>query len=501
MKVRVLKKAFKISLLSSVCVYVYLLVATRTFESIEFPNDQVADTGFYDEWVPLSKYFLLRRPSAFYFYDENLISVLAIATHDYDTSAIFCALYIASKEIKVKANLKLLQVYLKAYNKVYSIECTLENNSVELSQTIKLHIVDDRNHLLTKLAIDVKIKSKLQIQNVIKTKGEFLLCTDYIYVKSREIGNFEKWIEYNKKIGFEKIVFYNHSIPNEPGFNKLFSKYQDFIEIRSYKYFASLDENLYVEKIEKPQNDFDHLHQRVCTNECYMSYKSYFKRIAIFDQDEMIIPQPLADPQAVECLNSSHSDLATYFDQLGQKQEYRDAKSFWFPYAQALYNSDAEKLRSQLEKVLRHVDSQKPEGKIFVSKGSIPNYFFLVFRIRNKKDLFYARELKRLYDAHFDKYDDSRLYESGFFTLLSVYLDAHRVFTGKSIHLTDSVKYVEQHFALHFNSTKVSKAHGYVMHFRQKMKTAPGEDIINLSIQELFVNSYYLKCIGNYGSL
>ena len=98
----------------------------------------------------------------------------------------------ASMQIKVKANLKLLQVYLKAYNKVYSIECTLENNSVELNQTIKLHIVDDRNHLLTKLAIDVKIKSKLQIQNVIKTKGEFLLCTDYSYVKSREIGNFEK---------------------------------------------------------------------------------------------------------------------------------------------------------------------------------------------------------------------------------------------------------------------------------------------------------------------
>ncbi len=99
-----------------------------------------------------------------------------------------------------------------------------------------------------------------------------------------------------------KLVFFNHSIPNTPEFNDAFKKHADFVEIKQLQCYPNFIDRNNSHKLFIRNNDFKdvykinplfhHLHfEYLCYNECFFENMDKFEHIAVFDQDESVIPR------------------------------------------------------------------------------------------------------------------------------------------------------------------------------------------------------------------
>ena len=91
--------------------------------------------------------------------------------------------------------------------------------------------------MITHNPIDLKIKN-LKEKN--ELKREIMICSKMLNIEPKDYKMLEDWILINKKIGYEKIVLYNHSIPNEDNFNTLIYNSQDILEMKQNKFYPDI---------------------------------------------------------------------------------------------------------------------------------------------------------------------------------------------------------------------------------------------------------------------
>ena len=101
---------------------------------------------------------------------------------------------------------------------------------------------------------------------------------------------------------FLKLVFFNHSIPNTPEFIEAFKKHADFVEIKQLQCYPNFIDKSNTQKLFIFNDDFQnvykinplfhHLHfEYLCYNECFFENMDKYEHIAVFDQDESVIPR------------------------------------------------------------------------------------------------------------------------------------------------------------------------------------------------------------------
>ncbi len=343
---------------------------------------------------------------------------------------------------------------------------------------------------------NTKVKLELAIRTRPARKKDFLLCVKPIYGRALNENDFLAWIEFNKRIGFDTIQIFNNSIPESH--KHIFAKHKGFVILKPYHFYPHFYENQYknchVDYIENFVNA-SHLmkdaNEQISFNECYLSNKYNYEKIAILDPDEKIVPVKNRN-QSNTCsrTNTNKTDLRQYLDELSKIEDYKNACSYWFPHENFIPYSKIDKIMILLKEVVFG------DTKSFEFETDAVPFKLLKFNLTSENDLNHAINLLALYKKQ--KYLLQKHKNRQFAAAFSVSRPNAYPSDGKSMHFTDKVKYVETHGALGCHRSaaikKISRFHGFTAHFRDKLVFYGEDSILILNITSFVFKSNYFDC-------
>jgi hypothetical protein len=486
------------------------------------------------EWIPISKSLFVRNSSIFYFPLEDKIRFMVITRvsnlrnmrlylqveNRYDDSKMmFVELnYVLDKFIKdtfygsfaINGELKLVDVLKIGRN----LDCVY----------ITLFIKDIRNEIETRKAINVTIREP---KRWIKPK-ELVLCTKFFNLTHNDSDVFKTWLDVNKKSGYDKVIIYNNSISTEP-YTEIVKSYNGFLEIRPYKFLTHLDIVRNISDV----TDFDELHslkyvdweirrmhERIALNDCFLSSIYYFKRVAIFDIDEIIYPsdtgyigqetfvKDLAAHMKKQALakktGSVHEncnfDMASYLDKLkSDKIVPKKLNSYWFQYAHFMTPNETKLLFDHLRAKLTDIpDFKEPftiDMKLVCDEIHAKN---ITFQVNSTKDHAYAKNLLDFYEKYIEnnffinkfnkKIDD--IYNRLFMFVGKYFLEEGY---GKSIHEAHSPFRIGHHESYDEQKRiELPFQSGYVSHFRKCLFQNDTDKLYN--INQINLDFHFINC-------
>jgi hypothetical protein len=392
-------------------------------------------------------------------------------------------------------------------------------------------------------------------------KTEVSHCVHYTYgIAQQDIEKIDKWLEFQKKIGVTKIVFYDanaHTLLEE-SFQEKYDN--NFLEIRPYQihfeaicnltrlnYYKQIDliryqvmkdqcedafYNVFNNPIFSAKNRWNH--QKITSNDCYSSLENVYEFVSYYDFDEIIFPR----------MNGLGNDSSSLSAETCEINKLCDM-------ATNLNNNNTQNLYSYFKTlVLRHLDSFKKLGSLYFTNGFYlePSYYVNKLMtdlhevmIKNKtyfhqpvnsvknaalkvhlnlkhkyghfftilpQDLDY---IKKLYDSYlhmkciFENYNQ-RLdanFDSSFKRFLFLATNnKHQM--GKSVHFTDNVDAVFTHYATIMKpgskTLNLKIDEGVLSHFRNDLFHLARQ--LNSSITNLKIDSeYYMHLVSNHSSI
>lgn len=451
-----------------------------------------------NEWEPLNEYFYVRA-KGFYFKDKSIIRLNAISNANIDLNGYTC--FLEAFEIRTNEYI-CLNAKLKYHKKIdlyssYGIDCMIPIGlSLDSLKSVNVYVYHRYSQIITKRPIRVEITHQTQ-------QGKIVLCSKLYNLTMNEYENIKYWFEFNKKIGYDKIVIYNNSIPGDK-YNDLITSYNGYIEVFDYKYLPYLymgkhnAENLqpYYHHLGEISNELRRIHEDIALNECYSMYRNQYKKIAVFDNDEIIVPFQVESNHLTNtftlqetCNHSIH--LNDYLEDLKLKKSIH--YSYWFVYARLMSNEWTNMFMQQLEMVLNITNAAV--GAFFdveidnpVTEHSTEK---VVFQIRNHGDYFHAKNLLNSYKKilSIDKEFFYMKNLTRFHRILAVFLNYSFWRYGKSVHITHDITSIGHHALLDFNYTAIAQKYGYVSHFRTRFIYAGRH-----SIQSVFIDFNYYNC-------
>jgi hypothetical protein len=286
--------------------------------NVEYKYKHYEDPEENEEWEALhfSKNFehkklFIRRSASFYIPEKRLIRTLSIGEALINYPIEFLLLFengaqSKNKELTLPSS-SMSSMSLTTYQiyGTHTIDCYLPQNMFfdYKSVTLYLNAKSMGKIYFTKRPMNVQITKSNDLANTGQPSGSIMLCSKQYNFTVSEYPSFKIWIELNKNLGYEKLVIYNNSIPDEK-FTQLFQQYDNFIESREYKYYPHLylDSSAsrlapggYQYHLQNLSLELRRVHERLAINECYLSHRGYYDKIAILDYDEIIIPRMLTN--------------------------------------------------------------------------------------------------------------------------------------------------------------------------------------------------------------
>jgi hypothetical protein len=261
----------------------------------------------YGEWETIDYFAFFKKTAVFYFVDLSILRVNAILysfkSHEFNIKLeIKRGDQVLLKHVITNVTLSSRWVIddykLAALDGLFSLKDHLKIKNVK-NATFKIRIVDLPTNQ-TSNELGVKVKS---FKTNASDKKSAMICSKCFHLnKSVDYMSLKYWIELNRLIGYEKISICNHSIENDPVFDRLFQEYQGLVSLESLSCIPNLQTtaSLYykspfflVDRNEQFQyhiNKWDIVNQLVL-NECYLENVDKFNFVAVIDIDETVIPK------------------------------------------------------------------------------------------------------------------------------------------------------------------------------------------------------------------
>jgi hypothetical protein len=330
-------------------------------------------------------------------------------------------------DAKFDLNKKLIQK-----NVSYSMNDLLINNKLD----IEIKVVETYSKQ-TNFIYNLKVKTKL-LKSDFNSKKSSMLCAKCLYLsKPTDALSTEWWIKVNKNIGYEKIAFCNQSIKYDVGFNEMFQKYADYLEISNLVCIPNLKSTQnkpnylkYFNQIVDEKGTLEILSievvNQLIVNECYLNNFDKYKHIAVMDNDETVIPKmtkfidlnqvinflnelttknelDLHRINEIKCdryQNSSKINLLldSYLNELNTRMKYDKPKTYYFGQGFFFKNNFAIQLMKALEEFFQNT-SNKNEINVIDNLPNVVNQHMAInysFYIRDESEINYAKSLLKL---------------------------------------------------------------------------------------------------------
>ncbi len=221
------------------------------------------------------------------------------------------------------------------------------------------------------------------------------------------------------------------------------------------------------QNIKSNEKYYDLIHQHVCINECYMSNRVYFERIALYDIDELIIPKRQIKTHFdtkidLNCTKNlpNKSDLEVYFESLSKISKYKNATSYLFRYANVMYEM---KETDIIQKIINFVNKPSTNATSLIIR-SYNNKTAMKFQVKTKIEYQHARYLIDLYQHY--NYKSLKSLKKDRFNIFFMLIDyTKHLHIGKSIHNTNYVHNIGIHYT--DRNIVVDNEHGLTTHFRK----------------------------------
>ena len=464
---------------------------------INMPFDQYCE-NLKKEWSSPESDLFIKRGAVYFFINISMLRIFVLSKKTDEESKEYnldVEIYIYDRFVyRIQVNDPIVENAASAGNYNMQVIDALLKIDVDLSKI-------ERNLLKVKVKVSKREKTKSQAHYLFAQIKQFknedflerensLLCSKCIHGANLTVTRLRWWLEMNRLIGFNKIsICYHDTIE----FNKLFEEFKEYVETTHFECVPNLVDNKskYLSSHLSLNNEAKfELINRIIVNECYLNKMASYKRIAIYDVDELILPKKfnvfdlnsiksrLIESKAIKFSDVSINDVNNYADDLISENRYQPPRLLYFGQAYYLPHKLTNLVLDLLEERVKKVkNTDRINFKIPLvdrdrEHGMQVN---IEITINSESELIYARSLVNAYRSLIMPYLDSNKEFIGeglnfdrFFMITSdVNKDAD---LGKSIHDTRESFEVNMNFPIVFLD---QETYGMNTRGKYKSRTSP----------------------------
>ena len=388
---------------------------------------------------------------------------------------------------------------------------------------LQVYIDIDNQTDSTRHPMRVKIKHFRSVA----PKRHSLICSKLFYFGKNHASAFEWWIELNRMHGYHRLVIYNNSIEGSDKFDRVFQQQRDFVEIIQYQCIPNfIDKDNTNKSFIRSFNEFEayykrealyyHMHFEFITlNECYFENMDKYEYIAVYDQDESIIPRRIKNYMQLDnkqidlnvfgndsqCLDQSRS-ISSYMSYLKSELNMLNNTNTTFHFNMGIYLNH-ELFEAVIERFLNSTNNQTGGNYSFNVdypndinfKGDRGLNFNVV--VKNEAEHRYAKYLKEFYYEKIRPFlvsNNLSALPSQFNRFFLLTGESTTWMCGKTIHNTRSSHWVSTHYPEGNNFLNVLWTpirYGFNSHFRSSLKDIHEK---NISISDFKFDLNYFLC-------
>jgi len=499
--------------------------------------DEIDDC--HKQWFMLNNHLFFRPHLAYYYLDLKQLKMFYLKHLKYNYSLTLNLMITVNSNLII---LKSINNYNTYENKGYlnfRVESLVANFSLSdfmsseqlltiSKSNLKMQVLvetQDKKHKLNR-PIQIRIKNFREANH---SKKKLLLCGKNFYFNNDYAKSFVWWIELNRMHGYDKLVFYNHSIPNSEYLSDAFKKHSDFIEIKQLQCYPNLESKNNTNRLFIRNDDFKNvfkfnslshqtLFEHFCFNECYLENKDKYEQIAINDQDESIITsnnrefilddfRTKSKGEDEEC---SANTITSYFKNLNLKLNstgkyigldfsLNGTLSYHFYMSFFVNYHLTDEIFSKLNAFFKVNKKFKQIVSFNVTDPNDDGLWFNIL-IQKETDYEYARKLTHLYLKQLKPFLDLnknviKQMPEPFSRLFFINGENAYKFCGKTVHNTQISDWVTTHYPGEINykyTVWIKYEYGYISHFRKSLKHNMHEK--NISISDFNFDFNYFSC-------
>jgi hypothetical protein len=500
----------------------------------------------------LNNHVFFRPSLAYYYLDLKQIRIYYSKHLQYTYNLVLNLKLTINSQTNIEKSVNTYNTYVKHGHFNFKIELLIANLTLsdilskehldlignDFEANLKMQVLietQDKLHRI-KNPIELRIRNFREINELKKKKA--IICSKQFYFDDSYAKSFAWWIELNRMHGYDKLVFYNNSIPNMKWLNDVFQKNADFIEIKQLQCYPNFEDknnsmklfirNSDFKNVYKIDPLFHHLHfEFLCYNECFFENMNKYEHIAVHDQDESIIPRRFnkfskLTPNTQFDLNDFNNDkcsspfeIKDYFKSInnvlktGGQHAHLDFSSngtlsYHFLMTLFVGHHLMEQIFTRLEQYLETNKQFKdsvffnitdPNDRNFRGKQSVS---FNVY-IQNEKDYEYAKRLNELYKLKLKPFLENNLnvlkeLPEPFSRLFFINGPTTSWMCGKTVHHSHMSHWVSNHYPEgnnFLNLVWTNHEYGHLSHFRTSLKDMHER---NVSISNLNFDFNYFSC-------
>lgn len=507
--------------------------------NLQVSHDKYCDS--YGEWIELSEDCYAKKKFSFYLIEQGRYRTFLLLSNRINFLELKLALsFSIFFDGKLIHQHTVLNAFIEPPWQVEEYAHTRMNAWFDLKNLISLknfqdfkkismqvNFINKTNNIILAKSVPVRIKS-INKQN----KKSSLLCTKCLYMEETEFKKFNWWIEINKKVGYNRLVLCNSSIPDTGEFRKVLEKHQNFLLIEQLKClpnFLQTKKNTN-EKYLKYYQELKvalkiDVFSGIFINECYLSHIDQYRYITIVDNDETIIPKNLNQIKTYEdniefLLNENNLNFSNLINPTCNRFESTSKESLIELFIKDLAKINGKKNVSYnfdqgfflkfsfiefLFKKFKDIDLLNKDQTDLIleikqdeGKQDLEPFNF-IFSIKNLKELNYAKNLYKLYfniikpfRELFNK--EIQKYVEKFDRLFVLIEDQDKVGYGKTIHNTQVSFDLTLHQPLDRPFWKVPLKYGYLSHFRDYYQPTINQEpisILNIQFDLNYFDCYF----------
>lgn len=274
-------------------------------------NTERFNCNQFNEWETIENYLFIKKSAVYYFVNSSKL-VFTFMTNTQIIPRISAELRIFKNDeiyiFKIKDGFTITNSYTAEYKtsivlrefKEYFFHESVNNSEFFNSNKIRstLLIMDTATSKNVKNQIDIKLKYKSM------TKKFIMLCSKAYFGDKINPHDFDVWFTLTKNIGFDKIIFGNHSLytndnSKQNRFQRILNKHKNFVDVISIVCMPDLTDlgkrndktpKYIINGTKRPAWFYDPL--AVITEiECYNNNKYDYDYIFLADNDEFVLPK------------------------------------------------------------------------------------------------------------------------------------------------------------------------------------------------------------------
>lgn len=257
-----------------------------------------------NEWIMLNPNAYLKCNALFYFVNKQVIRLFVLSKYNFNITGLNGRIFMKTNEMEEKSiyfEKYLIQKYDKNENNL-----DFEINSIDINFKYD-------NLISLKIKLNgIKELLNIKIKDINKSNKKYaMICSKPWELSNNAYKTLKFWFEFNRMIGFDKIVIYNNSIENNDNFNNLFKKYNKLIEIYNIKYYPLLKTNLTSKLDDIPRWCLESFF----ITECYFNNMDLYENVFVIDIDEILVPLK-ENKSSINDYSIQKTDLNNYIDLL-----------------------------------------------------------------------------------------------------------------------------------------------------------------------------------------